>query len=173
MQSEAIKNAPAKTTFMFNINDITLEGWTYDPSSNVETGKSLFVPDSGNGGGKDGKGDDTATMKYAYWMDETALSEPHQFFWENSQANNIAGIEQGKKLWLYFHSIGDGHPDLVIHTPSGSNIVDNKDNLGNIDDPSGLYCYRFEEKGIYTLTFRILYQQVEVVSLTFSVTTVE
>jgi len=35
---------PSGTTFTFVVDDVTKEGWTYDPDTNKETGDSVMVP---------------------------------------------------------------------------------------------------------------------------------
>ena len=38
--SDKVKNAKSGTEFIFTVDDITLDGWTYDPSANIETSNS-------------------------------------------------------------------------------------------------------------------------------------
>ncbi|MCK4826867.1 hypothetical protein KA005_64625, partial [bacterium] len=42
--SDGVKNAPGGTTFAFTVDDITKDGWTYDPAANVVTSGSIAVP---------------------------------------------------------------------------------------------------------------------------------
>ena len=44
LESDKVKKAPSGTKFTFVVDDIVKEGWTYDPSANVETSDSITVP---------------------------------------------------------------------------------------------------------------------------------
>jgi serine protease len=44
LASDEVKNARRGTTFMFTVDNVTKDGWTYDPSANSETSNSINVP---------------------------------------------------------------------------------------------------------------------------------
>lgn len=44
LQSDKVKNPPSGTTFTFTVDDVTKDGWTYDPSANLETYDSITIP---------------------------------------------------------------------------------------------------------------------------------
>jgi len=44
LQSDKVKNLPSGTTFTFTVDKVTKDGWTYDPSANLETYDSITVP---------------------------------------------------------------------------------------------------------------------------------
>ncbi|MGB2727362.1 MAG: S8 family serine peptidase [Halobacteriota archaeon] len=44
LESDSVKNPPSGTTFTFTVDNIAKDGWTYDPSKNVETSDSITVP---------------------------------------------------------------------------------------------------------------------------------
>ena len=41
LHSDEVKNAPQETTFTFTVVNVVLNGWTYDPSQNIETSNSI------------------------------------------------------------------------------------------------------------------------------------
>jgi len=44
IQSDTVSNPPSGTTFIFVVDNLVKEGWTYDPEANVETSDSISVP---------------------------------------------------------------------------------------------------------------------------------
>ncbi len=44
LQSDTVKKAPSGTMFTFVVDDITKDGWIYDPNANVENSDSITVP---------------------------------------------------------------------------------------------------------------------------------
>ena len=44
LQSDKVKNPDSGTTFTFTVDDVIKDGWTYDPSANLETYDSITVP---------------------------------------------------------------------------------------------------------------------------------
>jgi len=44
LQSDTVASAPSGTTFIFVVDNLVKEGWTYDPSANVETSDNIMVP---------------------------------------------------------------------------------------------------------------------------------
>ncbi len=44
IQSDKLTNPPSGTTFIFVVDNITKDGWTYDPEANVETSDNIMVP---------------------------------------------------------------------------------------------------------------------------------
>lgn len=44
LASDAVKNPPTGTNFIFTISDVVRSGWTYDSATNVETSDSITVP---------------------------------------------------------------------------------------------------------------------------------
>lgn len=44
LKSDSVKNLPSGTTFTFMVDNVVLNGWTYDPSANSETNDSIFTP---------------------------------------------------------------------------------------------------------------------------------
>ncbi len=44
LQSDKIRNPPSGTTYTFVVDDIVKDGWTYDPTANVESSDSIIVP---------------------------------------------------------------------------------------------------------------------------------
>jgi hypothetical protein len=43
-KSDRVKNPPSGITFIFTVDNVVKDGWTYDPSKNVETSNSITVP---------------------------------------------------------------------------------------------------------------------------------
>lgn len=41
LKSDRVKDPPSGTTFTFTVDDVSKEGWTYDPGTNVETSDSI------------------------------------------------------------------------------------------------------------------------------------
>ncbi|MBA7659119.1 hypothetical protein ES703_67084 [subsurface metagenome] len=44
LQSDTVKKAPSGIMFTFVVDDITKDGWIYDPNANVENSDSITVP---------------------------------------------------------------------------------------------------------------------------------
>ncbi len=42
--SGKVKNPPSGSVFKFVVDNVTKDGWTYDPGSNVETEDNIVVP---------------------------------------------------------------------------------------------------------------------------------
>jgi hypothetical protein len=41
VESDEVKKPPSGTTYTFTVQDVLLEGWTYDPDANLETSDSI------------------------------------------------------------------------------------------------------------------------------------
>ncbi|MFH1673168.1 MAG: S8 family serine peptidase [Pseudomonadota bacterium] len=44
LASDAVKNPPTGTNFIFTISDVVKSGWTYDSATNIETSDSITIP---------------------------------------------------------------------------------------------------------------------------------
>jgi len=44
IQSDTITNPPSGTIYIFVVDNVVKDGWTYDPEANIETSDNIVVP---------------------------------------------------------------------------------------------------------------------------------